>query len=153
MRFRLHGTALQSALLGTFLTLQTVASDAQPPAASRTLEAVRSYRNENVGQILDELVALLEIPNVASDAVNIRRNAQYLVGMLEARGIAAQLLQTPGSPPAVYGELSAPGAKRTILLASPNVVSTSMGLPTLNTWPAASGVFSIAWMASTKSET
>ena len=62
-----------------------------------------------------ELVELLAIPNVASDRPNIRRNADHLRGMLARRGFAAELLETAGNP-LVYGELRAPGAKRTLLL-------------------------------------
>ena len=53
------------------------------------------------------------MPNVASDAVAIRRNADAIVTMLERRGVAARLLEVEGSPPAVYGELATPGARRT----------------------------------------
>src|SRR5262249_19708005 len=47
---------------------------------------------------------------------NIRRNAAALLRMLERRGIAARLLEAPGSPPAVFGELPAPGATHTVVL-------------------------------------
>jgi acetylornithine deacetylase/succinyl-diaminopimelate desuccinylase-like protein len=39
------------------------------------------------------------------------------MGMLQRRGVAAQLLESPGGgPPAVYGELRTPGATRTVVL-------------------------------------
>ncbi len=66
--------------------------------------------------MLREFIELLGIPNVASDAANIRRNAEHIVGMLQRRGIDARLLETDGSPPAVYGELSAPGAGFTLMI-------------------------------------
>ena len=58
---------------------------------------------------------LLAIPNLASDAPNIRRNADTIVKMLEKRGVAAKLLEVRGAPPAVYGEVRTPGASRTIV--------------------------------------
>src|SRR5688572_22024615 len=73
---------------------------------------VRSYREANESRIVGELRDLLAIPNNANDAVNIRRNADFLVAMLSKRGVSARLLEAEGSPPAVYGELSAPGAVR-----------------------------------------
>ena len=77
---------------------------------------VRSYREANEARIVGELRDLLAIPNNAADAVNIRRNADFLVAMLSKRGVSARLLEAEGSPPAVYGELNAPGAVRTIVL-------------------------------------
>ena len=62
---------------------------------------------------IGELVDLLSIPNVASDDVNIRRNAAKLIEMMSRRGIKTQLLEG-GGPPSVFGELKTPGATRTI---------------------------------------
>ena len=78
--------------------------------------AVREWRTLNEPAVLRELAALLAIPNLASDSVSIRRNADTLVAMLGRRGITARKLETPGSPPAVYGELRVPGATRTIVM-------------------------------------
>src|SRR5918992_888823 len=92
--------------------LPLVASPQGPDAASVRAD-VRRYRTANDVAILRELADLVAIPNVASDSVNIRANARHLVGMLERRGVRARLLESPGSPPAVYGELTTPGATRT----------------------------------------
>jgi len=67
--------------------------------------------------LVNELVELLSIPNVAADRPNIRRNARHLEQMLARRGFAAELLETDGNP-LVYGELRVPGATRTILFYS-----------------------------------
>jgi acetylornithine deacetylase/succinyl-diaminopimelate desuccinylase-like protein len=64
--------------------------------------------------IVRELVELLSIPNVASDTVNIRRNAEHLRAMFARRGFTAEVLETPGNP-LVYAERRVPGAKRTLL--------------------------------------
>src|SRR5687768_1823321 len=84
------------------------------PEAVRS--AVRDWRARNEPAVLRELSMLLAIPNLASDSVAIRRNADTLVAMLTRRGITARRLETPGSPPAVYGELLVPGATRTIVM-------------------------------------
>lgn len=83
--------------------------------ATRVRAAVRTYQQEHDAAILRELTDLLAIPNRARDSANIRRNARQIVGMLERRGVAARLLETPGAPPAVFGELRASGASRTIV--------------------------------------
>jgi acetylornithine deacetylase/succinyl-diaminopimelate desuccinylase-like protein len=78
--------------------------------------AVREWRVRNEPVVLRELSRFLAIPNLASDSVSIRRNADTLVAMLERRGINARKLETPGSPPAVYGDLRVAGATRTIVM-------------------------------------
>jgi acetylornithine deacetylase/succinyl-diaminopimelate desuccinylase-like protein len=89
------------------------------PAAAQTDTTLRArvaaWRAAREVPIVEELTTLLAIPNVARDSVNIRRNAALLVAMLQKRGATARLLEAPGSPPAVYGELLAPGAARTVV--------------------------------------
>lgn len=65
--------------------------------------------------ILREFTDLLALPNVAADSANIRRNADLLVSSLQKRGVSARLLEFDGAPPTVYGELKAPGARRTVI--------------------------------------
>jgi acetylornithine deacetylase/succinyl-diaminopimelate desuccinylase-like protein len=83
--------------------------------AERVRAAVQDFRQAHDVEMLRELSTLLEIPNLARDSINIRRNARHLVTMLERRGATARLLETPGAPPAVYGELRVPGAIRTVV--------------------------------------
>jgi acetylornithine deacetylase/succinyl-diaminopimelate desuccinylase-like protein len=65
-------------------------------------------------QIVGEFATLLGIPNVGTDRPNIRRNAQFLAGMLERHGLKAELLETSGNP-LVYAEKNVPGARSTTL--------------------------------------
>jgi acetylornithine deacetylase/succinyl-diaminopimelate desuccinylase-like protein len=65
---------------------------------------------------LADLAGFLAIPNVASDTANIRLNAERLAEMMRQRGITVRLLEESGAPPVVYGELAAPGARRTLLV-------------------------------------
>jgi acetylornithine deacetylase/succinyl-diaminopimelate desuccinylase-like protein len=101
--------------LATALLLSASPVDAQQPSAFRA--PIDAYRRGHEAEILREFHDLLAIPNLASDSVNIRRNAQVVVSMLQRRGVTTQLLESPsGGPPAVYGELRTAGATRTIVL-------------------------------------
>ena len=77
---------------------------------------VRAWHRAHALEVLQEFRDFLALPNIASDSVRIRRTADALVAMLTRRGIKARRLESPGSPPAVYGELMAPGATRTVML-------------------------------------
>jgi len=81
-------------------------------------DSVRDYRRAHERQILQEFTTLLAIPNVASDRENIRRNAQFILEMMQRRGLNPQLLEAKSkeTPPAVYGESRVPGATRSIIL-------------------------------------
>ena len=89
--------------------------------ASFTLSFAQSpigdYRRAHERQILDEFTRLLAIPNVAADRDNIRRNAQFILEMMQHRGLNPRLLETAAkhSPPAVYGEWKVPGATRSVV--------------------------------------
>jgi len=94
----------------TIVALCALAAHAQSP--------VRDYRRAHERQILDEFTRLLAIPNVASDHQNIRRNAAFILAMMQRRGLNPRLLEsaTKESPPAVYGEWKVPGATHSIVL-------------------------------------
>ncbi|MBI4429079.1 MAG: M20/M25/M40 family metallo-hydrolase [Ignavibacteriales bacterium] len=80
-------------------------------------QSIRAYRQANEHKILQELVSLLTIPNVAADRANIQRNADKIMEMLRQRGVETRLLEhvRPEVPPVVFGELKSPGAKETIM--------------------------------------
>lgn len=81
------------------------------PAAAQTndtLASVRQYRAAHAAEILRNYADLLAIPNLATDTPNIRRNAEIISSLLEARGVKTRLLEVPDSPPVVYGEMPAP---------------------------------------------
>jgi acetylornithine deacetylase/succinyl-diaminopimelate desuccinylase-like protein len=82
-----------------------------PPDAAR---AARQFREANEKAILAEFIEFLAIPNLASDAPNIERNAAAIVAMFHRRGVATKVLRVDGAPPVVVGTLATPGASRTI---------------------------------------
>jgi acetylornithine deacetylase/succinyl-diaminopimelate desuccinylase-like protein len=112
--FRAALTATTVLVAWAAISGNAVGAPATP--AGGALARVREHRLRHQGAILGEFADLLRIPNVASDSVNIRRNADRLVSLLERRGMKARRLELAGSPPAVFAELSAPGARRTVVL-------------------------------------
>ena len=99
-----------------FCTAAQAPKSAQGGAAvSRTASEIRVWREANETRVMDELRALLSIPNFASDTPNIQRNADKLVEMLRARGFDTKLLPISGRGPVVFGELETRGATRTII--------------------------------------
>jgi acetylornithine deacetylase/succinyl-diaminopimelate desuccinylase-like protein len=85
--------------------------------AQSDVDKVRACRQAHEHEILAEYFEFLSIPNFALDREDIQRNAEFMAGLLEKRGVKARLLPslTPGSPPAVYGEVLVPGSERTIV--------------------------------------
>ncbi len=110
----------QLALLALLLTLAAPGSvlRAAPsaPAPAEVAELVNAWRQANEQQIVDGFAALLSIPNVAADAPDIRRNADYIEGLLKPRGFEVRLLEVDGAPPAVFAERKVEGAERTLLI-------------------------------------
>ena len=101
-------TALAALLAAT----GTAPTGAQP---SDLAAAVQRYVAANQRTIVGELVELLSIPNVAADKRQHPQERGVPAGMLERRGLTAELLETDGNP-LVYGELKVPDATRTLLL-------------------------------------
>lgn len=99
--------------------LALAATLAPPPAPAdpaALADQVRAWRQANEQPIVDGFVELLRIPNVASDTANIRRNADHISGLLAQRGFGVRLLEAEGGPPAVFAQLDAPGARRTLMI-------------------------------------
>ncbi len=80
-----------------------------------TVDAVRRWRQQHEHDVLRELVALVSLPNLAGDRASLIRNADYLVGALQQRGVTAQHVSAAGGAPVVVGELRTPGAARTVV--------------------------------------
>jgi len=96
------------------VTAQAARSSGTAISGAQVRAAARRHREAHEAAIAREFATLLAIPNVASDSVNIRRNAAALIEMLSRRGVTARTLEAAG-PPAVYAELRTPGAVRTVV--------------------------------------
>ena len=108
--------------MNVMLALAAAASLQAPSQGTRPDTGLRAqvdaWRSAREVAIVEELTRFLAVPNLAGDSVNIRRSAAVIVEMLRRRGATTRLLEAPGSPPAVYGELSTPGATRTVVFYS-----------------------------------
>ena len=91
-----------------------IAVPAMALSAPDAARIAREYRMRHEREIVSEFMNLLAIPNLASDAANIDRNANALVAMFARRGADARLLRIEGAPPLVYAVLPARKAKTTI---------------------------------------
>lgn len=77
--------------------------------------SARDWRAAHERAIVEEFTGLLAIPNVARNLDDMRRNAAHIRAMMDRRGIPNELLEAPGSPPAIFGELRTPGATQTLV--------------------------------------
>ncbi len=102
-------------LLGCLLGSGVLGSAAQTSGRTDLREAIQRYVDSHQGAIVKQLVDFVSIPNVASDAEGMERNASFVRDLLLRRGFRTELLQTGGNP-FVYAQLDVPGAQRTILL-------------------------------------
>lgn len=100
---RAAGRALLFVLLGA------------PFALAQGPDPVHLWAAAHQRDIVRQFAGLLAIPNVASDTANIRKNADYIAAELRTRGVETRLLDNAG-PPIVFGELKAPGARRTVAI-------------------------------------
>jgi acetylornithine deacetylase/succinyl-diaminopimelate desuccinylase-like protein len=98
-----------------FAALVSVGAAQAPPSPAAIAAAVREYRVAHEQPIIQELVDLLAMPNIASDEPNIRRNAERLRSMFERRGFGVRFAEIPTRGPIIFAELSAPGAARTVV--------------------------------------
>ena len=80
----------------------------------KSVKATQKWVKKNGYKIIHDFKTLLSIPNVAADRANIRKNAEYISELFQARGFDMQLLKVDGANPIIYGELKRPGATRTL---------------------------------------
>ncbi|QOY88525.1 M20/M25/M40 family metallo-hydrolase [Paludibaculum fermentans] len=70
---------------------------------------------QNRARVLAEFNEFLKLPNVAADPEGLKENAAWIRAAFERRGVQTQLLEVPGAPAAVYGQLGVQNATGTVL--------------------------------------
>ncbi len=88
---------------------------AAPLAAQRAPTTVTAWRAQNERRILDELMQLVSLPNVARNNADMMANAELLQRLFERRGFAVTRTDGP-SAPVVLAQLNVPGARGTLTL-------------------------------------
>lgn len=108
-----------TAVAALLFPYQTNAAAINIPDGGQAAEAAalaRDWRVQNEQAIIDGFIELLSLPNVASDAANIRRNAEFISQQLAPRRFDVRLLELEGSPPAVFAQRLSPGADTTLMI-------------------------------------
>jgi len=94
-------------MMCTIATLASLVSLASGQDISPAVRAARTFRSEHGASILRDFAMLLRLPNVASDTVNIRRNAEAIRELFALRGVGMELWTYEDAPPIVHGRLEA----------------------------------------------
>ena len=103
------GAPVTRHLLTLLLVSCRAAAFAQTNAAS---QAARTWRQGHERAIVDEFVALLAIPNIASDRANIQRNAEAIAAMMrEARHRARSWSRCPEAIRSSSARFARPGRR------------------------------------------
>lgn len=84
-------------------------------AASAQTNPIAAWRAEHERQIVDELLQLVAIPNVAGNDAEMRRNADHLAALFKKRGFTVETTSGPGSP-VVFAALDPPSPRGVITL-------------------------------------
>jgi acetylornithine deacetylase/succinyl-diaminopimelate desuccinylase-like protein len=113
--FRALTARIAVAVATVSLALNGWTQGTENAAVEAARSAVSAYRSERETVILQDFIELLSIPNVANNLPDMERNAEHIVGILEARGFSTRRLSAGGAP-YVYAELDTPGAAETVLI-------------------------------------
>lgn len=87
-----------------------------PAQAAELRSKVDQYRRSHESAIVAEIDALTRLKSVAADPAGLAATAQALESALKTRGFnVSELATAPGFPPAVFGSLMTPRARRTVI--------------------------------------
>ncbi len=120
----------------------------------RLMRDVDDYRRAHERVIIGELDALTRVRSIAADSAGLAAAAQRLQELLRARGFqTAQLRDAPGTPALVFGSLSRPGAKRTVVFyahydgqpVTPSQWNSDPFVPVMRSAAADTGAHDIDW--------
>ena len=69
------------------------------PNVPQSVKVTQNWVRENGHTIIKDFAQLLSMPNVASERINIRKNAEYISNLFQKRGFDMQLLEANGANP------------------------------------------------------
>src|SRR5580704_2315773 len=96
--------------------LGVVAALAAPSCVNAApADAARAYVAAHRKDIVEEYLKLVSVPDLHGDVPNLKRNADLLLAMMKQRGLDAELWDTSGGVPVVFGQKLVHDAKHTIL--------------------------------------
>lgn len=84
-------------------------------AEAADLAAIDTWRAAHQAAILNQLDELVRLKSVAADPAGMAATASRLEALLKARGFTTAQWSASGSPPLVFGSLTVPGARRTVV--------------------------------------
>ena len=90
-----------SAALGVVVVAATTTAQQRP---------IGAWRAQHERQIVDELLQLVSLPNVAGNDADMRRNADLLETLFVRRGFKVETTSGPGSP-VVFATLDVPSPR------------------------------------------
>lgn len=117
-------------------------------------QKVEGYRIAHEAEIIGQLDELTRIRSVAAYPAGISAAADRLQVLLKERGFEArQLSVEPGTPPLVFGQLTSPGVKRTVVFyahydgqpVTPSQWSSDAFIPVMRSGPFNSGAHDVDW--------
>lgn len=79
------------------------------------MQDVFQYVETHRARFVEELCTLLRQPSISAQDVGVTECAERVLSLMSEAGAEARLIPTPGYP-VVYGQVSAPGAGRTVLI-------------------------------------
>jgi len=78
-------------------------------------DTARAYVAAHRKDITQEFLQLVSVPDLHGDVPNLKRNANFLLSMMKQHGLDAELWETSGGVPIVFGQKLIRDATRTIL--------------------------------------
>jgi acetylornithine deacetylase/succinyl-diaminopimelate desuccinylase-like protein len=97
------------------LVLSSVATLLAASSVLAQSSSIAAWRAQHERQIVDELLQLVSLPNVAGNDADMQRNAELLTTLFERRGFKVERTEGPGSP-VVYATLDVPAARGVLTL-------------------------------------
>lgn len=82
-----------------------------------TIEEVCGRIDRDSPKIIEDLRRLVRQPSISAQGVGLRECASLVMEMMVGAGLKAEILETDGAPPFVYGEMPSgqPGEKKTVI--------------------------------------